>query len=171
VDAQAPFDKGRLVAQRRVPKVPAGDSLHPDPFDRVRGLCASLRWDSITNRSCWSQKCPRVPRERSPSLGHVTDVPRVIPDSTCSGRLSNPSEGPAFVPLISRGLGAQVLWGGCRTPQGATFKPLISRRARGPFPLLRRTLSKYLLSRSLRREREGGGRKKGNKLKQCGTPF
>jgi hypothetical protein len=39
-------------------------------------------------------------------------------------------------------------------PQGATFEPLISRRARGPFPLLRRTLSKYLLSRSLRRERE-----------------
>jgi hypothetical protein len=54
-------------------------------------------------------------------------------------------------------------------PQGATFEPLISRRARGPFPLLRRTLSKYLLSRSLRREREEI--KKGNKLKQCGTPF
>jgi hypothetical protein len=25
-----------------------------------------------------------TPRERSPSLGHVTDVPRVIPDSACS---------------------------------------------------------------------------------------
>jgi hypothetical protein len=25
-----------------------------------------------------------------------------------------------------------VLWGGCWTPQGATFEPLISRRARGP---------------------------------------
>jgi hypothetical protein len=47
-----------------------------------------------------------------------------------------------------------VLWGGCRTPQGTTFEPLISRRARGPFPLLRRTPSKCLLSRSLRRERE-----------------
>jgi hypothetical protein len=35
-----------------------------------------------------------------------------------------------------------VLWGGCRTPQGATFKPLISRRARGPFPSLRRILFK-----------------------------
>jgi hypothetical protein len=84
-DARAPFDKGRLVAQRRAPKVPAGDLLDPDPFDRVRGLGASLRWDSITNRSCWSQNCPRVPRERSPGLSHVTDVPRVIPDSACSG--------------------------------------------------------------------------------------
>jgi hypothetical protein len=51
VDARAPFDKGRLVAQRRAPKVPAGDLLDPDPFDRVRGLGASLRWDSITNLS------------------------------------------------------------------------------------------------------------------------
>jgi hypothetical protein len=115
-DARAPFDKGRLVAQRRVPKVPAGGLLDPDPFDRVRGLGASLRWDSITNCSRWSRKCPRVPRERSPSLGHVTDVPTVIPDSACSGRLSNPSEGPAFDPLIIKGLGARVLWGGCRTP-------------------------------------------------------
>jgi hypothetical protein len=64
-----------------------------------------------------------------------------------------------------------VLWGGCRTPQGATFEPLISRRARGPFPLLRRTPSKYLLFRSLWRERERGERKKGDISKQCGTPF
>jgi hypothetical protein len=84
-DARALFDKGRLVSQRHAPKVLTGDSLDPDPFDRVRGLGASLRWDSITNRSRWSQKCLRVPRERSPSLGHVTDVPRVIPDSACSG--------------------------------------------------------------------------------------
>jgi hypothetical protein len=84
-NAQALFDKGRLVAQRRAPKVPAGDLLDPDPFDRVQGLSASLRWDSITNRSRWSQKCLRVPQERSPSLGHITDVPRVIPDSACSG--------------------------------------------------------------------------------------
>jgi hypothetical protein len=83
-DARAPIDKGRLVAQRGAPKVPAGDLLDPDPFDRVRGLGASLRWESITNRSRWSRKCPRVPRERSPSLGHVTDVPRFIPDSACS---------------------------------------------------------------------------------------
>jgi hypothetical protein len=38
----APFDKGRLVAQRRAPKVPAGDLPDPVPFDRVRGLDASL---------------------------------------------------------------------------------------------------------------------------------
>ena len=84
-DARALFDKGRLVAQRRAPKVHAGDLLDPDPFDRVRGLGASLWWDSITNRSRWSRKCLRVPQERSPSLGRVTDVPRVIPDSACSG--------------------------------------------------------------------------------------
>jgi hypothetical protein len=63
----------------------------------------------LQNRTCWSRKCPRVPRERSPSLGHVTDVPRVIPRSASSGRLSNPSEGPAFEPLISSGRGARVL--------------------------------------------------------------
>jgi hypothetical protein len=96
VDARAPFDKGRLVAQRRTPKVPACDSLDPDPFDRVRGLGASLHWDSITNRSRWSRKCLRVPRERSPSLGHVTDVPRVIPHSTCSGVAVEPFRGASL---------------------------------------------------------------------------
>jgi hypothetical protein len=140
VDARAPFDKGRLVAQRHAPKVLAGDLPDPDPFDRVRGLDASLRWNSVTNRSRWSQKCPRVPWERSPSLGHVTDVPRVIPDSACSGTAVEPFRGPAFEPLISKGLGARVLWGGCRTPEGATFEPLISRRDRGPFPSPRRIL-------------------------------
>jgi hypothetical protein len=39
------------------------------------------------------------------------------------GRLSNPFEGPAFEPLISKGLGARVLWGGRRTLRGATFEP------------------------------------------------
>jgi hypothetical protein len=48
VDARAPFDKGQLVAQRRAPKVPTGDLSDLDPFDRVRGLDASLRWDSVT---------------------------------------------------------------------------------------------------------------------------
>jgi hypothetical protein len=47
----------------------------------------------LQNRSCWSRKCPRVPRERSPSLGHVSDVPRVVPRSACLGQLSNPSRG------------------------------------------------------------------------------
>jgi hypothetical protein len=48
VDARALVDKGRLVAQRCAPKVPAGDLPDPVPFDRVRGLDASLRWDSVT---------------------------------------------------------------------------------------------------------------------------
>jgi hypothetical protein len=47
LDARAPFVKGRLVAQRRAPKVPAGDLPDPVPFDRVRGLDASFWWDSV----------------------------------------------------------------------------------------------------------------------------
>jgi hypothetical protein len=84
------FVRGRLVAQRRALKVPAGDSPDPDPFNRVRGLDASLRWDSVTDRSRRSRKCSRVPQERSPSLGHVSDVPRVIPHSECSGATIEP---------------------------------------------------------------------------------
>jgi hypothetical protein len=42
VDDRAPFDKGQLVAQRRAPKVLAGDLPDQVPFDRVRGLDASL---------------------------------------------------------------------------------------------------------------------------------
>jgi hypothetical protein len=63
----------------------------------------------LQNRSCWSRKCPRVPWECSPSLGHVSDVPRVIPRSACSGAAVEPFEGPAFEPLISSGRGARVL--------------------------------------------------------------
>jgi hypothetical protein len=48
VDARAPFDKGRLVAQRHAPKVPTGDLPDPAPFDWVRGLDASLWWDFVT---------------------------------------------------------------------------------------------------------------------------
>jgi anaerobic selenocysteine-containing dehydrogenase len=49
-----------------------------------------------------------------------------------------------------------VLWGGCWTPQGATFKTLISRRARGARFLRREgSFLKYPLSRSLWQEREG----------------
>jgi hypothetical protein len=48
VHARALFDKGRLVAQGRAPKVPARDLPDPDPFDRVRGLDAPLWWDSVT---------------------------------------------------------------------------------------------------------------------------
>jgi hypothetical protein len=39
---RAPFDRGRLVAQRRAPKVPAGDLPDSVLFDRVQGLDASL---------------------------------------------------------------------------------------------------------------------------------
>jgi hypothetical protein len=63
----------------------------------------------LQNRSCWSQKCPRVPRERSPSLGHVSDVPRVIPRSACSEAAVKPFGGAAFEPLISSGRGARVV--------------------------------------------------------------
>jgi hypothetical protein len=47
----------------------------------------------LQNRFCWSRKCPRVPRERSPSLGHVSDVPRVIPRSACSEAAVEPFGG------------------------------------------------------------------------------
>jgi hypothetical protein len=96
VDARAPFVRGRLVAQRRAPKVPAGDLPDLDPFDRVQGLDASLRWDSVTNRSRQSRKCPRVPRERSPSLGYVSNVPRVIPHSACSRATIKPFRGASL---------------------------------------------------------------------------
>jgi hypothetical protein len=57
---------------------------------------------SLQNRSCWSRKCPRVPRERSPSLGHVSDIPRVIPRSACSGAAVEPFERPAFEPVTPK---------------------------------------------------------------------
>jgi hypothetical protein len=47
----------------------------------------------LQNRSCWSRKYPRVPREHSPSLGHVSDVPRVTLALRALTRLSNPSRG------------------------------------------------------------------------------
>jgi hypothetical protein len=125
----------------------------------------------LQNRFRWSRKCPRVPREHSPSLGHVTDVPRVIPDSACFGAAIESLRGASLRTLISKGLGARVLWGGRRTPQGATFEPLISRRARGLFPSLRRTPSKYPVSRSLRRDRKRKEKKKGDISKRCGAPY
>jgi hypothetical protein len=50
----------------------------------------------LQNHSRWSQKCPRVPRERSPSLDHVADIPRVIPDSTCSEAAVEPFRGASL---------------------------------------------------------------------------
>jgi hypothetical protein len=58
-------------------------------------------------------------------LGYLGSIARAsamyltYPESSLAlhalGLLSNPSEGPAFEPLISSGRGARVLWGGCRT--------------------------------------------------------
>jgi hypothetical protein len=78
VDARAPFDKGRLVAQRRAPKVPTGDLPDLAPFDWVRGLDASLWWDSV-------------------SVARASAMYQTYPESSLAlralGRLSNPSRG------------------------------------------------------------------------------
>jgi hypothetical protein len=62
----------------------------------------------LQNRSRRCQKCPRVPRERSPSLGCVSNVPRVIPRSACSEAAVRTLRGPAYEPQISSGRGARV---------------------------------------------------------------
>jgi hypothetical protein len=53
------------------------------------------------------------------SVARASAMYRTYPESSLAlhalGRLSNPSEGPAFEPLISSERGARVLWGGCRT--------------------------------------------------------
>jgi hypothetical protein len=63
-----------------------------------------------------------VPTGLGNVLGYLESVARAsamyqtYPESSLTlhvlGRLSNPSEGPAFEPLISNGLEARVLWGG-----------------------------------------------------------
>jgi hypothetical protein len=93
VDARAPFDKGRLVAQMRAPKVPAGDLPDRSRLIGSEGSMPPSDGIPLQNRSCGSRKCPRVPRERSPSLGHVSDVPRVIPRSACSEAAVEPFGG------------------------------------------------------------------------------
>jgi hypothetical protein len=62
----------------------------------------------LQNRSRGSRKCPRVPQERSPSLGYVSNVPRVIPRSACSEAAVRTLRGPAYEPLISSGREARV---------------------------------------------------------------
>jgi hypothetical protein len=56
------------------------------------------------------------------SVARASAMYRTYPESSLAlralGRLSNPSEGPAFEPLINSGRGARVLWGGCRTLSG-----------------------------------------------------
>jgi hypothetical protein len=69
-----------------------------------------------------------VPAGLGNVLGYLGSVARALvmyrtyPESL--GRLLNPSEGPAYEPLISSGHGARALWGGCRTlPRGQPSNP------------------------------------------------
>jgi hypothetical protein len=48
VDARAPFVRGRLGAQRHAQKYLRVICRTRSPADGVRGLDASLRWDSVT---------------------------------------------------------------------------------------------------------------------------
>jgi hypothetical protein len=99
------------------------------------------------------------------SVARASAMYRTYPESSLTlralGRLSNPSEGPAFEPLISNGLEVRVLWGGYRNPsEGPAFEPLISKRARGPLPPPRRILSTTSpfpvpVAREREREEEG----------------
>jgi hypothetical protein len=139
-------------------------------FDRVQGLDASLRWDSITSRSCWSRKCPRVPRERSPSLGHVSDVPRVIPHSVCSGAAVEPyREANLRTPDQYWAWSPSALGRLSNPSEGPAFEPLISRRARSPFPSRGRIPFKISpFSVLVSRER---GNERGYEFKNRGAPF
>jgi hypothetical protein len=48
VDARAPFVRGRLEARRHAQKYLRVICRTRSPIDGVRGLDASLRWDSVT---------------------------------------------------------------------------------------------------------------------------
>jgi hypothetical protein len=90
VDVRAPFVRGRLGAQRHAQKylrvicgpgpLATGSEGSMPPSDGI----------PLQDRSRWSRKCPRVPRERSPSLGYVSNVPMVIPRSASEAAV-NPS--------------------------------------------------------------------------------
>jgi hypothetical protein len=89
-DVRAPFDRGRLEAQR-------GAQKYLRVICRTRSLSTGSEGSMppsdgipLQDRSCWSRKCPRVPRERSPSLGYVSNVPMVIPRSMSEAAV-NPS--------------------------------------------------------------------------------
>jgi hypothetical protein len=66
-----------------------------------------------------------VPTGLGNVLGYLGSIARALvmyrtyPESSLTlralGRLSNPSEGPAYKPLISSGHGARAVWGGYRT--------------------------------------------------------
>jgi hypothetical protein len=142
VDARAPFVRGRLwprgtlqkylrvIHRTQTPSTGSEGSMPPSG-----GIPLQI-----------------VPSGLGNVLGYLGSVARALvmyrtyPESSLTlhglGRLSNPSEGPAFEPLISNGLEVRVLWGSCRNPsEGPAFEPLISRRARGPLPPPRRILS------------------------------
>ena len=118
VEARAPFDRGRLVVQRRAPKVPEGfssgsqgRSMGPDgsmpPYGGIPfgDLPASLKHD----------------------LGLYMDCPQSSLTLLVLGRLSKPLGGPTFEPLDRSGLGAQFLclkgigWGIFPPPIGSTI--------------------------------------------------
>jgi hypothetical protein len=90
VDVRAPFVRGRLGAQRHAQKYLRVICRTRSPGDGVRGLDASSGGIPLQDRSRWSRKCPSVPRERSPSLGYVSNVPMVIPRSASEAAV-NPS--------------------------------------------------------------------------------
>jgi hypothetical protein len=97
VDARAPFVRGRLEARRRAQKYLQVICWTRSPVDGVRGSMPPSDGIPLQDRSRWSRKCPRVPRERSPSLGYVSNVPRVIPRSVSEAAV-NPSRASLRTP-------------------------------------------------------------------------
>jgi hypothetical protein len=97
VDVRAPFVRGRLGAQRHAQKylrvicgpgpLATGSEGSMPPSDGI----------PLQDRSRWSRKCPRVPRERSPSLGYVSNVSMVIPRSASEAAV-NPSRASLRTP-------------------------------------------------------------------------
>ena len=90
VDVRAPFVRGRLGAQRHAQK-------YLRVICRTRSLATGSEGSMppsdgipLQDRSHRSRKCPRVPRERNPSLGYVSNVPMVIPRSASEATV-NPS--------------------------------------------------------------------------------
>jgi hypothetical protein len=70
----------------------------------------------------------------------LTQVRRYLFTHCTPETLLNHTFEDLWKPKAPNRLRARVLWGGCRTPEGATFEALISKRARGLFPSLGRIL-------------------------------
>jgi hypothetical protein len=90
VDVRAPFVRGRLGAQRHAQKYLRVICRTRSPVTGSEGSMPPSDGIPLQDRSHWSRKCPRVPRERSPGLGYVSNVPMVIPRSA-SEAVVNPS--------------------------------------------------------------------------------